>query len=205
MNTTEKRIIKMLKENTGIALCDSGMDDGRHWQRNQKRDFKAEPAVQYDKYGACLSTFHYLKDRIAVTPSSEVWDGRFRKLFKDRQMSEVEEFLEMFGFDSEVFNTYNGECLLDQTLQYATFERDGTTFVILQIHGGADVRGGYTDARIFEVVEDMFGYDVADLEIETADGRTFRTENGYNFENIDDSNEKLEYPELYPLLPKVSA
>ena len=27
---------KMLTENTGVAMCDSGGEDGRHWQRNQK-------------------------------------------------------------------------------------------------------------------------------------------------------------------------
>lgn len=39
---TEKVLIAMLKENTGIALMDSGGDSGRHWQRNQGRDFDNE-------------------------------------------------------------------------------------------------------------------------------------------------------------------
>ena len=34
---TQKAIYKMLTENTGVAMCDSGGDDGRHWQRNQKK------------------------------------------------------------------------------------------------------------------------------------------------------------------------
>ena len=36
----EKIIYKMLIENTGIHMCDSGGDDGRGWQRNQKKSLK---------------------------------------------------------------------------------------------------------------------------------------------------------------------
>lgn len=49
-----------------------------------------------------------------------------------------------------VVNTYNGEDLLSQTLQYALWEmEDGDEYILLQIHGGADVRGGYTRPRLF--------------------------------------------------------
>lgn len=59
-------------------------------------------------------------------------------------------------------NTYNEECLLDQTLLFTYFElRTGSgrggnegSFVILQIHGGCDVRGGYTRPTIFQVTAD---------------------------------------------------
>ena len=36
----EKLIYKMLITSTGVALMDSGDAYGRHWQRNQKEDFK---------------------------------------------------------------------------------------------------------------------------------------------------------------------
>jgi hypothetical protein len=48
-------------------------------------------------------------------------------------------------------NTYNEECLLDQTLQFVYFVCDNTPYVILQVHGGCDVRGGYTTPVVFEV------------------------------------------------------
>lgn len=51
-------------------------------------------------------------------------------------------------------NSYNGECALSQTIQFTAFGLDtgGTAsgpFVLLQVHGGADVRGGYTTPRLF--------------------------------------------------------
>jgi len=36
MKDTKKVIYKMLTENTGVHMCDSGGENGRHWQRNQK-------------------------------------------------------------------------------------------------------------------------------------------------------------------------
>lgn len=58
-------------------------------------------------------------------------------------------------------NTYNGEDLLSQTLQYVYFRCDGTDYVALQIHGGADVRGGYTEPVVFETSDD-YGHGIMD-------------------------------------------
>ena len=46
-------------------------------------------------------------------------------------------------------NTYNHESLLDQVLQFVLFSGEYGEFVVLQIHGGCDVRGGYTKPRVF--------------------------------------------------------
>lgn len=51
-------------------------------------------------------------------------------------------------------NTYNGESAVSQTLQYCSL--NGKT--ALQIHGGCDVRGGYTAPRIFEADPWSGGY-----------------------------------------------
>lgn len=56
-------------------------------------------------------------------------------------------------------NSYNEENLLDQVILFAYFElRSGTgrggriaSYVVLQIHGGCDVRGGYTRPRVFVI------------------------------------------------------
>lgn len=92
------------------------------------------------------------------------------------------DWLRVRGFTSdpdagpESFNTYNWESDLTQVLQGHFLMHDphntgtGETYLLLQIHGGCDVRGGYTDARLFKVstfdspiyaiVEDcMFGTD----------------------------------------------
>jgi hypothetical protein len=59
-----------------------------------------------------------------------------------------------------VINSYNNEDALSQVIQYVFFElhdrngpRHGTgeVYVALQIHNGADVRGGYTAPKLFQV------------------------------------------------------
>ena len=53
--------------------------------------------------------------------------------------------------DFEWINTYNGEKYVSQTLQFMCFTDDLYDYVLLQIHNGCDVRGGYTAPRIFEI------------------------------------------------------
>jgi hypothetical protein len=84
----------------------------------------------------------------------------------------------------ETFNSYNDEDWLSQVIQWVAVTTDGVElpaivdsdtgetlaesvevwpgqYVLLQVHGGCDVRGGYTRARAF-MASDYFGYDVAD-------------------------------------------
>ena len=59
--------------------------------------------------------------------------------------------------DARYTNTYNGECDLTQDLQFVylgdTYDCD---IIALSIHNGADLRGGYTNYRIFRIDPDMF-------------------------------------------------
>src|SRR5690606_23393942 len=48
--STEEVLASMLKENTGTHMLDSGGAYGRHWQRNQGRDFEAEKETEL-KFG----------------------------------------------------------------------------------------------------------------------------------------------------------
>jgi hypothetical protein len=48
-------------------------------------------------------------------------------------------------------NTYNEENLLDQTLLFVFFTMEHESYVVLQVHGGADVRGGYCDPKVFSL------------------------------------------------------
>ena len=69
MNNTKQLIYEMLTECTGKHMCDSGMSDSRHWQRNQKKtieDFENEPEEHIYKEGEYiyrdLSVYHYLSE-----------------------------------------------------------------------------------------------------------------------------------------------
>jgi hypothetical protein len=48
-------------------------------------------------------------------------------------------------------NTGNEENLFDQTLLFACFAIEHESWVALQVHGGADVRGGYSDPKVFSL------------------------------------------------------
>ncbi len=62
-------ILGQLRENTGRHMLDSGGAYGRHWERNQLRDFEAEPEIQgrFERHrednwclSRSLSVFHFL-------------------------------------------------------------------------------------------------------------------------------------------------
>lgn len=53
-------------------------------------------------------------------------------------------------------NTYNGEENLSQVLQYVVVEINDAPYIMLQVHGGADVRGGYTRPYIFSMAGEPY-------------------------------------------------
>lgn len=173
---TQRKVASMLRENTGASILDSGGAYGRSWQRNLVRAFWSGPAttlegrIGYDGHAELEVThnvFHWLCDRLEYRPDLT---RRMTALGRREDLSGfalAERFpaylagkgAEVGGFygegDPVVVNTYNGEDLLSQTLQYVYFEFDSQGYVALQIHGGADVRGGYTEPVIFEVTSEL--------------------------------------------------
>lgn len=185
---TQKVLASMLRENTGRALLDSGGAYGRNWERNALRPFWEAPAttITGHAYNGKLdlsvthSVFHWLVDRLEY---SRGMTRRLRALGKREDlygMQLAERFPEYLrergeavggiGEDPCTVNTYNGEDLLSQVLQFVYFtvgEGRGlrTEFVALQIHGGCDVRGGYTDPVVFEVTDDLAIFNNANASI----------------------------------------
>jgi len=172
--TTESVLRDMLTENTGTHFLDSGGVYGRNWERNQGRDFdkEQEAALRFTTYRGkdgpevcvevTLHVYHWLRERLDFNPEL---DARFREWCdadggRYGQLPDMEEFVEtqcpdaggIYG-EGEPFtvNTYNGEDLLSQTLQYIFWTDEEGEHVLLQIHGGCDVRGGYTSARAFDL------------------------------------------------------
>jgi len=178
---TKQVLHEMLTENTGRSLCDSGDYFGRHWERNQCRSFEneSESRIHADtgKYGSIWvvhSLYHWLASRLEFNPEL---DKKFRDFadeperekdtwfscvdqFKDKLVEEGEESgNEVGGIYGEgepmTINTYNsnGDCL-SQVIQFLYWEDQDGAHILLQIHGGADVRGGYTSPRAFDVCGD---------------------------------------------------
>lgn len=196
MNATERKLAQMLTENTGAHFLDSGGASGRAWQRNQGRNFKAEPATvlapvpDYVEDGADYrpevthNVFHFLA---AALEYDAAMDRRWQAFARPKRADQYElELMDAFmdylrGRGHEIgglygegapftVNTYNGDDLVSQTLQYLYFSCDRAEYVLLQIHGGADVRGGYTKAVAFRAFDESTGiFDNAKATIWTAE------------------------------------
>lgn len=179
-SNTKELIFSMLTENTGVHMCDSGGDNGRMWQRNANKcvaDFENEPQelYQYDpKYNEIyrtVSVFHYLTNNLEVDNIA----FRFNELntnAKDWEADCKEDCASLYGVslnawlnlvtENEVevqrsWNTYNGDSDLSQILQGANLTINEEHYILIQIHGGADARGGYTDAKLFKCGDYMDG------------------------------------------------
>lgn len=156
-NTTATVLQKMLTENTGRHMLDSGGAYGRHWERNQGRKFKDEPEVklEFGKHGVevTVSLFHFLNRCLEYDPQMQRRFDNFCKRKANRNeswFSNAEDFIkEIEGEIVEVVNTYNHDSLLSQVIQYYKWEEGENVYVLLSIHGGCDIRGGYTKPRCF--------------------------------------------------------
>lgn len=161
MNAEEK-IYAILTTGTGRHILDSGGDSGRHWQRNQLRQiasFQNEPRAVMDEWGeVTISLFHHLVDALNVTRLSEALDEELYAFSKEREgsyLEDIEAFIEHIGAEEGYSeNNYNRESNLSQVIQYQTFTLGDTEYVALQVHQGADVRGGYTRPYIFELADE---------------------------------------------------
>jgi hypothetical protein len=212
---TEAIIYGMLTENTGRHFLDSGGDTGRAWQQNQLKtleDFKAEPEAYFEggewpEVGK--STFWILVNNLKHDAGLTAAYHEFAKDYEEESWLEINElWLNKLGvpeggdFYSEsryTFNTYNwsDDWLGDQTLQGTSFGMGGTHYLILQVHGGADVRGGYTRPQVFELLEGMDGFIMsggnADFGCNSKEYQNQFRVNGFSwYELMDDSGSQIE-------------
>jgi hypothetical protein len=167
--TTKELIFSMLIENTGSHMLDSGGAYGRAWERNQGKtieDFEREPEERIVWTGNYLersvSVFHYLSqldtdalcDDFNSMPCLD-WDAVADVYgVSEAQWNWLREFRDVKV--TQTFNTYNGESDLSQILQGSWLTIDDEQYLLLQIHGGCDARGGYTDAKLFKPREEYY-------------------------------------------------
>lgn len=190
----------MLTENTGTHFLDSGMSNGRQWQRNQGKDFEKEPEVmlEFDRDGnfeyATVSVYHYLKQLLEKDAISRAVD----KIIKTRDWhwtGEVSFDILRNSCDGIVrtideWNSYNWDSNISQILQGINIEINGDKYVLLQVHGGADARGGYTKVQCFK----LKGFLSCNADIYgVVDGQgCSNMYDGYNITD-DETNEPVEF------------
>lgn len=172
-NHIQRIIADMLTESTGVNMLDSGGSMGRHFQMNRMiRDFrKNKPLVislrvfndgDLDLYFS-TNIFHYLTNCLAHDSLCEELEEEFKEFceLEDNKRTGyyylMEEFTKLlkdrYEGKSFGYNTYNGESNLSQVLQYNMITESylDEPLILLQIHNGCDVRGGYTKPRIFKL------------------------------------------------------
>lgn len=184
----QETIAAMLTENTGTHFLDSGGSNGRAWQQNAGKvvaDFQAQPSATAEIYVRewqgklvaevlpCVNIFHLLTGgalelddfchEFNAMPVDK-WDGDYNGV-----SLEGTEWLEARGFamckeSRGGWNTYNWSAAHSQVMQGNELTLEGEygeeKYLLLQIHGGADVRGGYTDARLFKLADHAEFYNV---------------------------------------------
>ena len=178
--TTESVLQSMFTENTGSHFLDSGGAYGRWHEDNQGIDFDNQPDVRIDvtwcrytesvtldvfpsAYKACLSVFEYAAEMDKRFQGSDEYNDPDISWF-GRAMAFAESVHDGDCRDIVDWNTYDVEALYSmQTLQGVQFGYGDTQYVALQVHGGCDVRGGYTVPRIFECPGDITDYPIYDL------------------------------------------
>jgi len=220
ISKTQAIVNAMLVEDTGRSMCDSGDYYGRNWQINRERGIPAVPrsllSFKYDS----ISVVHRLA---AWLPAVLEYNATIQRKFtrfanrvenKDKYWLEVmDEYVKhvdgkgIYGDgDSFVVNSYNGEDLLSQTIQYCYWTDDDGAHVLLQVHGGCDVRGGYTAPKAFDVGGEYGSDDTAIMDNAKAaiycTGKecesSWYTDDGCHWydNGIDENLEKLERVEL---------
>lgn len=162
----------MLTESTGKHFLDSGMKSNRYWQDNQSKtieDFRKDnKIVEWYIYNNKLQvdiTYPLFKFMSKNLIYNREQTQELKKYEKEDQ-SYVEDIMDYvqntFGineeqFNKKFFNTYNmEEVKLSQCIQFFFVEEHN--YVVIQIHNGCDIRGGYTKPIVFDTdhYEDFF-------------------------------------------------
>ena len=180
MTPTEERIIQMLKENTGRHFLDSGGAYGRHWERNQHRDFLSEPPCKteirwknereedgkiigdLDEVLIVYNIFHFLNNFLDWDETAQKIEKEFYEFATsdDYKKETWEDCLDAFCKTRGYVGvggayTYNYETILSQDIIYNPFEtNEGDELMIIRVHNGCDARGGFTSPAFFSLVDD---------------------------------------------------
>jgi hypothetical protein len=170
LSLTEQKLIEQLTTNTGTHFLDSGGAYGRNWQRNKDKDFLNEKPtlVEFSMWGGnkpdiliSHNVFSFLCNGLEYDQELDGYFVAFASLPENSGrgwMQVAEDWFNNVGIkdiwnnsrEPQCINTYNGEDMLSQTLQYWLFEWNNTNYIALQVHGGCDVRGGYTRPYIYQ-------------------------------------------------------
>ena len=161
----ETALGRMFTENTGRHMLDSGGHYGRNWERNnQTAKWKTYPAVYLtDWMGVAHKPYFWLLEwcELEYEPvmTEALWHWAVENSKTRAWIRDMETWAKMHTDDPDHIwshNTYGSESLpLTQDLQWVEYHcpEDMEGYLLLQVHGGCDARGGYTKPRVFRMHE----------------------------------------------------
>jgi hypothetical protein len=197
---TEEVLRELFTQNTGSHPLDSSGLYGSVGARNQRNPPWNRPFIQFlDDAAECvmvnaflLLMGHWNLDE-AVDRNDEarrLEEEIYEALGRSPRILEIEEWARGKGMEATAWNTSNADSFLDHVLEYASIwpeGRDGPGFIALSVHLGCDVRGGYSDPRVFYLgEEDQW----PDLQVRTVNFWCCECEHDYNTYDFRDGKEQ---------------
>ena len=161
---TQEVLAAMLVENTGRHMLDSGGAYGRSWEQNQGltvEDWVKSLRVTIGSYGdVTLSTFHHLDEQLVYSADLDRAFQGFSVGREGSYLEDIADFIKLIGAEESYSdNSANHDSNLSQVIQWQEFCIGLDRYVALQIHGGADIRGGYTKPRIFQNCDESLSFE----------------------------------------------
>lgn len=163
IDNIKELVSELMIEEVDKSILDSGSAYGYNYEENRTNPPAEQPEYDVDDWnGVPLITknlYHVLVGALDCDPATYALTVMFREFMDEEGLYPVEAMEEFPGFLQEehgwnshvewgVLNTYNycypvnqGIQGMDLTITSGPLVGD---YVILQIHGGCDVRGGYT-------------------------------------------------------------
>lgn len=199
----------MLTENTGSSVVDSGGIYGRAWQRNQGRDFEAEPTttVQFDTYRGKLSgyrgtvsLYHWLKLHFEPDDEMQAAIDRFAEENPNATWFDVaQKVAENLSTEREPGCTYTynepDNWDLSQDIQFWEIYAEDDyepSHLIVMVHGGCDARWGFTKPYALKIKCDEYQWrDSARIDCIYAGDMRWTSDGGYGAAFVcDDPDER---------------
>lgn len=154
------------------------------------------------------NVYHWLRERLQFDAAETRRFNWFCRHRDDHPMGLVDDYLKALETHGEKYghtlsgpywsdapvtiNTYNEENHLSQTLQFTVYTYQDTEYCLLSIHGGCDVRGGYTYPQAFTTSghsEDvMFDYARCGMSCESGDHRWDSDNGGCTWTEVGDGH-----------------
>lgn len=178
-NRTKMAIIKMLQEDTGAHLLDSGGAYGRGYDKAKAFGSEIEkwdniPYIRWDSGCFYKSAYKFLVEHLVYMPEKDKEFHEYAKEYPNDDWTKISKryVKDVLDRESIVENTCNGDELLDKTLLFVSTGLEGHSassydgdYILLRTHNGCDLRGGYSTPHVFSLDIEEFLCDINNLDI----------------------------------------